>query len=49
VIHFLQFESKETGEIYLRMTVQHGSNSISYGEIGEQILKKVEEYEKFLF
>jgi len=39
----------ETGEIYLRMTVQYGNNCISYREIGEEILKEVEEYGKFLF
>jgi hypothetical protein len=39
----------ETGEICLRVTVQYGNNCISYGEIGEEILKVVEEYEKFLF
>jgi len=31
------------------MTVQCGNNCISYREIGEEILKKVEEYEKCLF
>jgi hypothetical protein len=39
----------KTGEIYLRMTVHCGNNCISYREIGEEILKKVEKYEKFLF
>jgi hypothetical protein len=39
----------KTGEIYLRMTVQCGNNCISYRGIGEEVLKKVEGYEKFLF
>jgi hypothetical protein len=39
----------KTGDIYLRMTVQCSNNYISYREIGEEILKKVEGYEKFLF
>jgi hypothetical protein len=39
----------KTDEIYLRITIQYGNNCISYREIGEEILKKVEEYEKFLF
>jgi hypothetical protein len=39
----------ETGDIYLRMTVQYGNNCIGYREIGEEIWKKVEEYEEFLF